>query len=350
MLSVRRGVILEHIVNQYIDRAVPVPSQSLATHSELRVSPATIRNEMVILEQEGYITRPHTSAGSTPTDKGYRHYVDSLEYCTLSQAEQRLVSHLFHQVEREIEQWLSLAASLLAQLVQNAAVVTMPKSADCKFKHVELLPLQDRRVLLVLLLYGAKVRQKLISATQEVTQTELTVISNKLNATYSGLTRHQISTKKVPLAPDEQQVSDSLVEMMQAEDGQEYDEPHLDGLHFTLNQPEFAHSNRMRALMEMVEYRNLLKNIIPAGMKRDVVHVVIGKENKAEAIQSCSVVISQYGLPNEAVGAIGVIGPTRMSYYHTIPMVNYLSSVLSGLMAGLYGKETPLPEEEEHSR
>ena len=346
MLPVRTGIILNHIVSQYIDSTVPVASQNIAANANLGVSSATIRNEVAFLERDGFIIRPHTSAGSVPSDKGYRYYVDLLGKTELPEAEQRLVSHLFHQVEREVEKWLSLTATLLAQLVRNVAVVTMPKSADCKFKHVELLPLQDRRILLVLLLYGAKVRQKLISATQELAQAELTIISNKLNAAYSGLTRHQISTKKMSLAPDEQQASDSLIEMMRAEDEQEYDDPYLDGLHFTLNQPEFAHSDRMRALMEMVEYRNLLKNIIPAGMKRDVVHVVIGKENKAEAIQSCSVVISQYGLPNEAVGAIGVIGPTRMPYYHTIPMVNYLSSVLSGLMARLYGKET-LPSEPE---
>ena len=125
---------------------------------------------------------------------------------------------------------------------------------------------------------------------------------------------------------------------MQSEDEQEYEEPYLDGWHFALNQPEFARSDRVRTLLELVEYRNLLKSIIPHDLAQNAIHVIIGRENRAEAMQNCSVVICQYGLPDEAVGMIGVIGPTRMSYSHTIPTVDYLSSVLSELVARLYGK------------
>jgi len=106
-----------------------------------------------------------------------------------------------------------------------------------------------------------------------------------------------------------------------------------------LNQPEFAHSDRMRTLMELVEHHSLLKVIVPARLSQHTVHVIIGEENKEKAIQNCSVVISQYGLPDEATGTISVVGPTRMPYSHTIPTVYYLSSVLSELVAGLYGKE-----------
>ena len=106
-----------------------------------------------------------------------------------------------------------------------------------------------------------------------------------------------------------------------------------------LNQPEFSHSDRMRNLMELVEQRSLLKVIVPEGLSQHTVHVIIGEENKAKAIQNCSVVISQYGLPDEATGTIGVVGPTRMPYSHAIPTVHYLSSVLSELVAGLYERE-----------
>lgn len=341
MLSTRTEAILKHIVEHYIDETVPVPSQSIANDSALRVSPATIRNEMAYLEQEGYIIRPHTSAGSIPSDKGYRCYVQSLENIKLPLSEQRLISHLFHQVEKEIEEWLSLAATLLARLVQNVAVVTTPKSVDCKFKHMELVALQDSLALAVLVLHGAKVKQKLITFEQFISQPRLTAIANKLNHPYSGLTSRQILAKDTALSPTEQQITKHLIEMMQAEDRREYEEPCLGGLHFTLNQPEFAHSDRMRPLIELVEHRNLLKSIVPTGLSRYGVHVVIGKENKAEVIHNYSVVISQYGLPDEATGTIGVVGPTRMPYAHTIPTVDYVSSVLSGLVAGLYGREAP---------
>jgi heat-inducible transcriptional repressor len=127
---------------------------------------------------------------------------------------------------------------------------------------------------------------------------------------------------------------------MEAEDEQEYEEPYLDGLHFILNQPEFVHSHRMLSLMELVEHRNLLKSIVPLGLTNQGVQVVIGKENRAEVIHDYSVVISQYGLPQEAVGTISVVGPTRMPYARAISTVDYLSAVLSQLVAELYGRET----------
>ena len=341
MLPARTGTILKSIVGQYIARAVPVPSQSIADNSEMGISPATVRNEMAHLEQEGYIIRSHPSAGSIPSDKGYRYYVESLTDVTLSSAEQRLVSHLFHQVEREIEKWLSLAATLIAQLAKNVAVVTIPKPIDCNFKHLELVALQDSLALIVLVLRGAKVKQQLITFDQVVSQPELTAIANKLNAAYSGLTSRQISAKDIDLSPIGEQITDYLLKIMQAEDEQEYEEPYLDGLHFMLNQPEFAHSRQMLSLMELVEQRNLLKTIIPKGLDSHRVQVVIGKENKVEAFHNYSVVISKYGIPEEAAGTIGVVGPTRMPYAHTISTVGYLSSVLSGLVAGLYERETP---------
>lgn len=339
MLPARTAKILNTIVEEYISRAIPVPSQMVARDTGLRVSPATIRNEMAYLEEEGYLIRPHTSAGCIPSDKGYRFYVESLRNIKLPQGEERLISHLFHQVEEEVEAWLSLTVTLLAQLAQNVAVVSLPKLADCKLKHMELVALQDSLALAVVVLHGARVKQKLITFDQTVAQTTLASISNKLNNAYSGLTAPEISAKEVALSPLEKQVADHLVEMMQAEDRQEYEEPLLEGWHFMLNQPEFAHSDRMRTLMELVEHHGLLKVIVPAQLSQDMVHVIIGEENKAKAIQNCSVVISQYGIPGEATGTLGVVGPTRMPYSRTMSTVYYLASVLNELMAGLFGRE-----------
>ncbi|MCK5433704.1 MAG: heat-inducible transcription repressor HrcA, partial [Dehalococcoidales bacterium] len=309
MLSPRTETILKSIVGQYITRATPVPSQSIINDYELGVSAATIRNEMAYLEQEGYINRPHPSAGSIPSDKGYRYYVESLTDIKLPLAEQCLIGHLFHQVERELGEWLSLAATLTAQLAQNMAVVTMPKPVGCQFKHLELVALQDSLALVVLVLRGARIKQQLVTFDQIISQPELTAITNKLNAAYSGLTSTQIIAKNIDLSPTEQQLTDCLIKIMQAEDEQEYEEPYLNGWHFMLNQPEFIRSRRMLALMELVEHRNLLSTIVPRQLPSQGVQVIIGKENKAEAIHDFSVVISQYGLPQEAIGTIGVIGP-----------------------------------------
>ncbi len=337
MLPVRTETILKSIVEQYITRAMPVPSQGIVNNYRLGVSPATIRNEMAHLEQEGYITRLHPSSGSVPSDKGYRYYVESLSDINLPLAEQRLISHLFHQVERELAEWLSLASTITAQLTQNMAIVSMPKPVDCQFKYLELVALQDSLVLVVLILHGARIKQRLINFDQVISQPELTTITNKLNAAYSGLTSSQILAKGVALSPAEQRVTDCLVKIMKAEDEQEYEEPYFSGLHFMLSQPEFTYSQRMLALMELAEHRNLLRIITPRGLPSYGVQVVIGKENKAEVIRNYSVVISRYGQPEQAVGTIGVIGPTRMPYAHTISVVDYLSSVLSELATELYG-------------
>ncbi len=340
MLSARTEAILKSIVEQYIARTVPVPSQTVVTESGLGVSSATIRNEMMHLEQEGYITRAHPSAGSIPSDKGYRYYVESLKGMILSPDEQRLVRHLFHQVERELEEWLSLAAMLTAQLARNVALVTMPKPADCRFKHLEIVALQDCLALLVLVLHGAKVKQQLLTFDQAVSQEELTAMAGKLNAAYANLTRRQIQAKDGSLSSTERQLTALLLRIMQEEDGQEYEDPYLDGWHFMLAQPEFANSRNMLGLVELVEHRNLLKIIIPKELESNRVQVIIGKENQVEAFHNYSIVISKYGIPEEAVGTLGVVGPTRMPYAQTISIVSYLSLVLSSLVAGLYGKET----------
>jgi heat-inducible transcriptional repressor len=340
MLSPRKETILKSIVGQYITKAKPVPSQSIIKECELGISAATVRNEMVQLEYEGYITRPHTSSGSIPLDKGYRQYVESIGDIKLPLTEQMLISHVFHQVEKDLDEWLNLATTLIAQMVQNVALITVPKSEACQFKHLKLVSLQDYLVLVVLVLTGAKVRQQLIVFDHTVTQEELTSIDSKLSSIFSGLTSSDISVKDMKLSSTEQQITDCLVELMDDADSNEYEEPYLDGLHLAFNQPEFANSHQMAlTLTELIEQRSLLKSIVPSGLTSGRVQVIIGKENKSDAIHDYSVVLRQYGIPEEASGTIGVIGPTRMPYGRTIATIDYISLLLSTMIARLYGKE-----------
>jgi heat-inducible transcriptional repressor len=340
MLTARRETILKSIVGQYIVKATPVASQSIVSDHELGVCPATIRSEMAHLEEAGYITRQHPSAGSVPSDKGYRYYVESLGEIELPLVEQILISHLFHQVERELEEWLRLAAKLIAQLVHNMAVVTTPKTINCCFKYLELVSLQDSLALGIFVLRGARIRKRLINLDESLPQSKLTVIANRLNSLYSGLARSEILERRVELSPVERRLTDYLVNIMLTEDEQEYEEPYLDGLHFIFSQPEFTQSQRVKSLMELIDHRNLIKIIAPEGLKNQELKVLIGRENRAEAIQDYSVILSRYGLANEAAGTVGVIGPTRMPYARAIATVSYLSSLLSKLTADLYGEET----------
>ena len=345
MLPPRTETILKSIVGQYITKARPVPSQSITDDNELGISSATVRNEMTYLEEEGYIARPHHSAGSIPLDKGYRHYVETLGDVRLPLVEQQLIDHLFHQVEKDLDEWLNMAASLIAQMVQNAVIITTPKPQACQFKHLELVRLQDSLGLVILILNGANVKQELITFDRVMSQTELTAIANKLSSTYSGLTGPQILARNAGLIALEQQLTDCLLKVMETEDKQEHEELNLHGLHFTLNQPEFTRNHRIAlTLMELAEQHTLLRSVIPSELSGERAQVIIGKENRTEAIHDYSVVIIHYGLPQEAVGTIGVIGPTRMPYARTIATIDYVSSVLSTLAAKLYGRETTTAE------
>lgn len=341
MLPPRTKTILRSIARQYIEDGTPVSSATVIEDCRLHVCSATVRNEMVRLERDGYIIRSHHSSGSIPSDKGYRYYVESLKDIELPMAEQLQINHLFHQVEMEIEEWLELAVSLIAQRVRNIAVITMPRSVACRFHHLELVYVQDSRALAVLILRRARVRQQLINFKKPLTQADLTVIAGKTNAAYGGLTRSQILLKEMGLSPEEQQVNDIIVRMMEVEDKPAHEESYLDGLHFMLEQPEFSRDLSTTALMELIEQRRLGKAIVPEELAGDRVQVVIGEENREEVIRNCSVVVSRYGLSDEAVGTIGVIGPTRMHYERAISAISYLSIVMTTLVAELYGREPP---------
>jgi len=337
LLTPRTETILKSIINWYIDHAVPVSSQNLVHDYDLGISSATVRNEMAFLEQEGYIVRPHTSAGSVPLDKGYRFFVSSLAETTLPESEQRMVNHLFHQVEGRLDEWLSLAATVISRLSHNTAVITVPRPADCQLRHIELVSIQDSLVLMIIVLRGARIKQELFSLENPISQADLTAISAKLNPAFNGLTAAEIEAKELTGSPLEQKWKESLVKMMKAEDVHEYNQSYLEGLHFMLNQPEFSHSSRIISIMELLEHRAMLNTILPLEMNDQPVKVVIGSENKAEIAHDCSLVISRYGLPEEASGNIVVVGPTRMDYGRVIATVSYLSVLLSGLVAELYG-------------
>jgi len=335
-LTARREAVLKIIVSEYIDTAVPVASETIFRNYKLGVSPATIRNDMAYLEEAGYIARPHTSAGSVPLDKGYRHYVESFTRKTeLNMQEQDRILKLFREVEKEFEKWLKLAAVIAASLVKNAALVTLPKPRQCRFKHLELVALQDFMSLMVLVLGEAILKRQLLSFEEPVTQERLAVISNKLNAVFSGLTGSEISAKKLGLPSEEAQVTEALIDMMSAEDELEYEQPYLEGLRLMLGQPEFAEKDRMLSIMELMETKNWLSSAFGPRSDDFGVQVVIGEENRNETLRDLSLVFSRYGIPDQIGGTIGIIGPTRMNYRRAISTVNYISRILSDLVAGV---------------
>ncbi|MDZ4245809.1 MAG: heat-inducible transcriptional repressor HrcA, partial [Dehalococcoidia bacterium] len=219
VLTKRKQDILKAIVTEYIGSATPVPSETIARKYNLNVSTATIRNEMSLLEQEGYIGKPHTSAGSVPLDIGYRYYVESLlDVKELPSEEQFLIQHLFHQVERHLDEWTRLAAAILSRMVRNAAVVTMAKAPRCRFRQVELVSIQQYMSLLVLVLNEAKIKQQFITFDTPLTQEDLWVVSNKLNRACSNSNYLEIIGLQQELSSIEKQVMSVIASLMKMED------------------------------------------------------------------------------------------------------------------------------------
>lgn len=338
MLTKREEDILKVIIGEYIATAAPVGSETIARKYPLDISPATIRNEMAHLEGEGYITQPHHSAGRIPSEKGYRHYVETLmDNVELPPSEQRLIRHQFYQVASELEQWLGLAATILSQLVRNIAMVTWPRAVKPRLKHLELVSLREFYALLVLILEEARLRQQVITLDKAMSQEELSTMARRLNTAFIGLTTSQIRGTTLALSPVEEQVVAALVRMMETEEEREGAEPYVSGLHYILGQPEFASAEKALPIMEVFEQKNVLRTILLPLPVEEGLRVVIGRENKEEMMHHCTVVLSCYGLPGEISGVIGVVGPIRMQYERTVSAVRFLSTTMSELVSGLYG-------------
>jgi heat-inducible transcriptional repressor len=330
----RRETVLRVIIEDYITRGVPVASNAIVERHGLKVSTATIRNDTAYLEREGYIIHPHRSAGSIPTDKAYRYYVELIgEEIELPPVEHYLIHQISQEAKEELEQWLKTVAALLARLVHNLVVITTPKAFRCRFKHLDLVVLQDFMALLIVVLYEAKVRRQVLSFSRKVSQDELTKIANKLTSIYGGMTSGEVLAKKEGLSSEEGQISQYLAEIMAAEDKLEYGEPYLEGLRLLLSQPELTSNPRVLGILEVLEGEDWLRNILCQESSRGGVKVIIGEENPEPALQDLSLIASQYGIPERASGIVGVIGPKRMDYAKAISSLSCLSALLSDTVA-----------------
>ena len=339
MLSERSANILKIIVDEYIWTAMPIGSETILQKYDLGVSPATIRNEVARLEKEGYVLRRHTSGGGVPSDKGYRYYVEYLvQRSDIALDEQLTISHLFHQVEYELDQWTRLTAALLARMVHNVAIVTFPKAISSRFNRVELVSLQESLALLILLLQETRLSHQLIVLDKPVTQDELSAASRELNDLLYGLSLSQILAYKGNLTPIAEGVKKTVTEIMAAEDKRRYEEPYIEGFRNLVSQPEFSESKEIIGIVDILENKDALRALLPA-VAPGGVQVIIGGENQEDMMKGCSMVLTLYGIPGEVQGALGVIGPTRMQYGRAISTVRYLGTIMSGLVGELRAKE-----------
>lgn len=339
MLTDRRKQLLRHIVEEYVETAQPVGSRTLVDKYELSLSPATIRNEMAALEDEGFVAQPHTSAGRAPTDKGYRYYVESLmQEEALTEDLRQTIRHQFHQAARELEEWARLAAAILATRLRNAAVVTTPHSPEPRVRWIELVGVHDYLALLIIVLEEARVLQQTLTLDQAFTQEELTSLARRLNDLMAGKSAAEISEQKMVASPVEITVRQATTDLLKSADELTREPSFMDGVRDLLKQPEFTEGERVVELLGVLEERNISK-AIPASAtdstEEHAVSIIIGGEHPVDEMQLCSVVTTRYGGPEGLRGMLSVVGPTRMHYGRNVALVRYMSTLMEEML-GVY--------------
>ena len=335
-LTDRQKTLLLLIIRDYIETAQPVGSKRLVEHYHLELSPATIRHEMSALTEMGYLRQPHTSAGRVPSEEGYRYFVSQMMHnAELPVAVQHTISHQFHQSRADMDQWMILAASILAHQSQGVSMITAPHAEQARYKHVELISTQGRQVLMVLVMVGGEVSQQILTLAEPVTQERLSQTATRLNGLLAGLAVDGIAALSTRPDALDQDILILITQDMRRASESSSGEIYTDGLTNVLSEPEFAESDDARRALKIFEERSSLQDLLARTTINSNIgglQVLIGGEGGWDELRQCSMVIARYGVPGMATGALGVLGPMRMSYARTIPTVRFVAGLLSDLV------------------
>jgi heat-inducible transcriptional repressor len=337
VLDRRAQVLLKTLVERYIAEGEPVGSRVLSRYSGLDLSPATIRNVMADLEELGFIISPHTSAGRIPTPRGYRVFVDTL--LTTKPLEQIEISQLEDSLHPDQPQRLMNSASqLLSELTHFAGIVVAPRHKSPAFRHIEFLPLSEKRVLLIIVTPDGNVQNRILFTEKKYSPSELTTAANFLNQNYAGLTFDEIRRR---LQAELQQLRENMSQLMtsalDASDKaiSESSEGYVISGERNLLDSEDLASNvqRLRELFELFEKKTLLIRVLDSSTRAQGVQIFIGGESGIAPLDECSVVTAPYEIDGQVVGTVGVIGPTRMAYERVIPIVDITAKLLSSALS-----------------
>jgi heat-inducible transcriptional repressor len=336
-LNERSLQLLKALIERYISDGQPVGSRVLAKDSDLKLSPATIRNVMADLEDMGLIHSPHTSAGRVPTVSGYRLFVDSL--LTVKPLELQEMNRLGSlSVVEDTSQALGVASRLLSELSQMAGVVTLPKREVLFLRHVEFLPLSHSRVLVIFVTNEQEVHNKIIHTSRLFTPAELQQAANYLNSVYSGRSLAAVRDAVLKeLQDDREQMNQMMLDAIKMaqlafETDNQKEDFVLSGETNLMGFSELSDRDRLRSLFEAFSQKQGVIHLLDQCMKADGVQIFIGEESGYEAFDHCSLVTSSYSVSDEVVGVLGVIGPTRMAYEKIIPYVDITAKLLGAAL------------------
>jgi heat-inducible transcriptional repressor len=343
--DLRSQAILRAVIEEYVTTAQPVGSQALVERYGLGVSSATVRNILADLEIAGLLTHPHTSAGRVPTDAGYRFYVESLaDVAALPAVEQLMIRHQFGQVEFASEHWFRLAATTLAGLTRSAGIATPAKPRAAHIRRVDLVSVNERMASLILVLREGAIKQAAITLDEAdaIDQSALNRIAGLLNERFAERTASAAEARLAELGTDTlvdrvaTRVGERVLRIVREYDAAAVEEVFSDGLLNVMEAPEFAHSDKLRQVFSALENRAFLGELVGNVADSGRIHIVIGAENPRAEMHDVSLVLAPYGRPGRAIGVVGVLGPTRMSYPQAIGTVRFVSGLMNELVDHLY--------------
>ncbi len=338
--SERAQKLLRALIERYVRDGQPVGSRTLARDAGMELSPATIRNVMADLEDMGFVSAPHTSAGRIPTPQGYRFFVDTLMRVkpmgakAVSQLQQQLASDA-----GDTSAVMSSASSLLSQFTHMAGVVTVPRPERVTLRQIEFLPLSDRRVLAILVINSSEVQNRILSTNREYTQQELTVAANFINAKCAGMELSAIrgviieELEKARSSMNQAMIDVVSVAQSAIDQGAvKKSEYIMAGETNLMDFTELSDVEKLRRLFEAFSEKRDLLDLLDRSIEASGVQIFIGEESGYKILDDCSVVASPYVVDDEVVGVLGVIGPTRMAYDRVIPIVDITAKLLSNIL------------------
>lgn len=344
-LDIRKQQILKAVVADYTETGVPVGSQAIAAKLLASWSSATIRNELATLVEVGYLIQPHTSAGRIPSDRGYRYYVDFLmEEEAVSPSVRRQVDPYLNRPTTNVEDLLEVAAQVLALVTDAVSIVTGPRSLSPRVKHLDVVSLDPRHALLIVLLDGNVLRQQVVELSTTADQGGLSDLAARLNAELHGLDAAEVEAlaggdgdSAVDRHPLRAEVVGHLAGLMHSIAARQDAVVVHDGVRNLLRQPEFGDVERLQQVLDIVEEERALSQLLTAIDVADGVQIVIGTENDLQELRSCSLVLTTYRAGEARRGTIGVLGPTRMRYPQVAPRLRYVSQRVGQVIDRMLG-------------
>lgn len=340
MMDERKWQILEAIIREYILTAEPVGSRTLTRRYDLGISAATIRNEMSDLEDLGFLEQPHTSSGRIPSDRGYRTFVDMMMKAKDLPSVSEEVQGTFIVKKRQVQDLITETTKLLSQATRYISVGVAPDVQQTMFQHLQLIPLSERKVVAVLVTDTGMVHNQILEVPNVMDRKELGQISEFLNDRLHGMILQDIDSpmmKQLELElVNRYDVMSDVVKTLYVELlgdlNRKLQQIFLDGTSFMMEQPEFADINKLKTVMNLIEQRELLCNIL---QQQDTqLQVTIGQENAVKEMQNCSIVSATYSVNGKPIGRIGVLGPTRMEYGKVISLLQFVTGVMSKVLSG----------------